>query len=139
HCHVGHISTKLKEKTDAQSHAHSCDRVAVRRIGGAYRRRANLARGQQHRRCCTEFHADRTGGVPGMGTLLSAGICSRVRSVPMLVSSLLVMDMRRRGPPHLAAPFAPDWGGVWHDPALPGVVTRADPHGRRLEKALART
>jgi len=32
-----------------------------------------------------------------MGALLSAGICSRVRSVSMLVSSLLVMDMQRRG------------------------------------------
>src|SRR5262245_36519203 len=39
-------SCKPKEKTDAQSLAHPCDRVAVRRIGGAYRRRANLARGQ---------------------------------------------------------------------------------------------
>src|SRR5262245_16821395 len=36
----------LRRKTDAQSLAHPCDRVAVRRIGGAYRRRANLARGQ---------------------------------------------------------------------------------------------
>src|SRR5262245_5116207 len=39
-------SCKPKEKTDAQSLARPCDRVAVRRIGGAYRRRANLARGQ---------------------------------------------------------------------------------------------
>src|SRR5262249_32050811 len=39
-------SCKHKEKPDAQSHAHPGDRVAVRRIGGAYRRRANLARGQ---------------------------------------------------------------------------------------------
>src|SRR5262249_892193 len=39
-------SRKPREKTDTQSLAHPCDRVAVRRIGGAYRRRANLARGQ---------------------------------------------------------------------------------------------
>jgi hypothetical protein len=37
---------KPKERPDAQSHAHPCDRTAVRRIGGAHRRRANLARGQ---------------------------------------------------------------------------------------------
>ena len=35
-----------KERPDAQSHAHPCDRIAVRRIGGPHRRRANLARGQ---------------------------------------------------------------------------------------------
>src|SRR5262245_53238317 len=48
--------------------------------------------------CCAELHADRTGGVPGMGTLLSAWICPRVRPVPMLVSSLLVTDMRTARP-----------------------------------------
>ena len=37
---------KPKERPDAQSHAHPCDRTAVRRIGGPHRRRANLARGQ---------------------------------------------------------------------------------------------
>ena len=37
---------KPKERPDAQSHAHPCDRSAVRRIGGPHRRRANLARGQ---------------------------------------------------------------------------------------------
>ena len=36
------------------------------------------------------------GGVPGMGTVLSAWICPRVRPVPMLVSPLLVADMRTR-------------------------------------------
>src|SRR5262245_33107222 len=94
---------KPKERPDAQSHAHPCDRTAVRRIGGSHRRRANLARGQSHRRCCAELHADRTGGLPRMGTLLPTWIRPHVRSVSMLVSSLLVNRGAKGGAVALAA------------------------------------
>jgi hypothetical protein len=77
-------------RIDAQSWKHPCDRSAVRRFGGRDRRRANLARGRQHRHRRAEFHPDRTGRVPRMGTLLPAGIRSGLRPIPLLVSSLLV-------------------------------------------------
>src|SRR5262245_50988453 len=121
-------SRKPKEKTDAQSHAQPCDRVAVRRIGGADAQTSSGAR------CCAELHADRTGGVPGMGTLLSAWICPRVRPVPMLVSSLLVTDMRTARPPW--RPRHRTDGGEYdltrHDRAW---VTRRARHGRRIQRA----
>lgn len=77
-----------RDKPHAQSHVHACNRAAGGGIDGRWR--ADHARGPQHRRRRAEFHADRTGGVPGMGTPLSAGIYVDLRPVPMLVSSLSV-------------------------------------------------
>ena len=56
-----------------------------------------LARGCRHRRGRAEFHADRTGGLPGMGALLPAGIYPGLRAVSLLVSALLVTARVRRG------------------------------------------
>lgn len=83
------LTHKSREKTDAQSHAYACDRVAVPWIGGLDGRRANLARGRQDCRGCAEFYADRTGGLPGMGTLLPSRIYQGLRSVSVLVSAVL--------------------------------------------------
>ena len=58
-------------------------------IGGLDGRRANLARGRQDCRGCAEFYADRTGGLPGMGTLLPSRIYQGLRSVSVLVSAVL--------------------------------------------------
>ena len=56
-------------------------------IGGLDGRRANLARGPQDCRGCAEFYADRTGGLPEMGTLLPSRIYQGLRSVSVLVSA----------------------------------------------------
>ena len=83
------LTHKSREKTDAQSHAFARDRGAVRVIGGLDGRRANLARGRQDCCGCAEFYADRTGDLPGMGTLLPSRIYQGLRSVSVLVSAVL--------------------------------------------------
>jgi hypothetical protein len=45
---------------------------------------------QTSRGAANVAHADRTGGLPGMGTLLPAWIYADLRPVSLLVSSLLV-------------------------------------------------
>ena len=58
-------------------------------IGGLDGRRANLARGRQDCCGCAEFYADRTGGLPGMGTLPPSRIYQGLRSVSVLVLAVL--------------------------------------------------
>ena len=51
-----------------------------------------IARGRQDCRGCAEFYAGRTGGLPGMGTLLPSRIYQGLRSVSVLVSAVLAVS-----------------------------------------------
>jgi hypothetical protein len=104
HCKRG-TSQQTQGEIDAQNHAHPRAGAGVRRVCGIHRRRANLARSQQHRQRCAEFYLRRTGGVPGMGTLLPAGIHPCLRPLALLVPPLLVIDKREAAATAASFPY----------------------------------
>jgi hypothetical protein len=94
------------ERNDAKGCTYPGDRSAACGIGGPDRRRADLARGRQHQLRRAKFYADRTGRLPGMGTVLPAGVHPGVRTVPLLVPPLLVTHAPATGPSRSAALIA---------------------------------